>query len=290
MSNFDQSTKRVSDLVNLEELTKAYGQIASVRMHNARAAVLHSRLYTEEINKIFQEVEQGYSQEIKELARQSKLPGSKSKKGITFLAHNGKNVAVFVAANTRLYGGLVQELFDQFAQEVGSGSEATIIGKYGRQLFLSRFPGRPYTYFDMPDHKTTSAQLEAVVKHIVQYDQIHVYYGKFQSLLTQLPTKYEISSRLDVQPGEGKNKYVFEPDLAKIMVFFESQIFASTFEQLVKESQLAKFGARIMAMDSASVKIRKQITKAKLAQLKLKHFDTNKRQLGSLVARELASN
>jgi hypothetical protein len=61
-------------------------------------------------------------------------------------------VAVFIAANTRLYGDLIQRTFDMFLEEVKvAGSEATVVGRMGRVMYEAAMGEKPYTYFDMPD-------------------------------------------------------------------------------------------------------------------------------------------
>jgi F0F1-type ATP synthase gamma subunit len=80
---------------------------------------------------------------------------------------------------------------------------------------------------------------------------------------------------------------MFEPSVEKILMFFETQIFASLFDQAVHESQLAKFASRILAMDRAAQNIEVKLKRLELEKLKTVHSVSGKKQLDSLVSTSL---
>jgi F0F1-type ATP synthase gamma subunit len=204
---------------------------------------------------------------------------------VTFLAHNGKTVAVLISANTGFYGNVVQDTFKEFVDNVKKENhEVTIIGKLGLSLYLNHEPGRPYTYFSLPDYGTDQQKLAEVIRHLVQYEEIRVYHGKYLSVVTQKPNKYIISSGTQLmQPKtEPEREYIIEPSVEKILGFFETEIFASLFDQTIRESQLAKFASRILAMDNAGVNIRKRLDEVGIEKLKLEHKITNQKILSNL--------
>ena len=51
--------------------------------------------------------------------------------------------------------------------------------------------------------------------------------------------------------------YFFEPSLEEVVIFFETEIFASLLEQVFHESRLAKTASRMMLLDRASQNIDK---------------------------------
>jgi len=277
--NLKEETQLLGALGNLVEI---YGELASVRMKKIRNFVLSNRDFLSSINDIFQAVLASYAAKVTNLVKQGKL-----EKGgrVTFLSHNGKAVAVFISANTGFYGELVPATFELFLNEVKKlDVEVTIIGKYGFSLFKERKAKNPYTYFDFPDYGIDEAKLSEIISHLVQYDEIHVYYGKYQSVVTQTPTSFSISAGTRV--GEGVEKptvtYIFEPTMEKILMFFETEIFASLFDQIIRESQLAKFASRILAMDMAGENIRNSLKRVSLDKLRLIHKIANTKQLNTL--------
>ena len=269
-----KNTEALGDLIN------AYEEIASIRMRKIRNMVLINREYQNEIDKIFEKLRNWYSNETFALEKNR----GKSKQ-ITFIPHNGKNVSVLMSANTGLYGNIIPDTYRMFMKEAKeTQSEITVIGKYGFQLFLSENIGKPYTYFDYPDYGEDNNKLYEIIKHIVQYEQIHVYYGKFRNIIYQEPTMLSISAK--IEPAEQKENaasvkkefYIFEPTLEKILIYFETQIFSSLFQQSIKESQLSKYASRFVAMDKAGLNTKEEINKLLFEKNRIIHNNLNKKQ------------
>ena len=274
--------KEIVEVSSLETLVEVYGEIASVRMMKIRDFVLKNRNFMGSINSIFQDLLAAYTKKLSDLVRAGKI-----KKGgkVTFLAHNGKKVAVLISANTGFYGEVVQTVFRKFLADIRREDiEVTVIGKLGRSLLLEAEPKRPYTFFELPDYGVDQKKLSEAIRHLVQYEEIRVYYGKYQSVVTQKPEKFSISAGTPVYESATAPKvsYLFEPSLEEILMFFETEIFASLFDQSVRESQLAKFAARILAMDKAAENIKKKLNLLGLQRLELSHKSFAKKQLNSL--------
>lgn len=275
----------IGQLSALSSLVRAYEEIASLRMKKTRDSVLKNRQFLAEINDIFEQVRMSFARRVNELARKKGKPG---KEKITFLAHNGKTVTVFLSANTGLYGDIVQNTFELFLKEVRQGrSEVTIIGRHGLGLFLAEEPDRPYTYFDLPDYGISSSDLDEIIKHIVQYEEIHVYYGQFINVISQRPDTLTISAEISLKGEQKESKilYIYEPTLENILMFFETEIFASLFEQSVREGQLAKFASRVMAMDRADINVKNKLNELKFEKMRVLHRAANRKQLNSLSSR-----
>lgn len=267
------NVKALSDLIN------AYEEIASIRMKKIRDTVLRNRIYQEEVNSIFEKVRKWYSREVFALVKNR----GKSRQ-ITFIPHNGKSVSVLMSANTGLYGSIIPETYRMFIKEAReSNSEVTIIGKYGFQLFLSENIGKPYTYFDFPDYGEDNDKLYEIIKHIVQYEQIHVFYGKFKNIIYQEPTMLSVSAKIELteekETKQKKEYFIFEPSLEKILIYFETQIFSSLFTQSMKESQLSKYASRFVAMDKASANTKEEMKKLVFEKNRIIHNNFNKKQL-----------
>jgi len=268
----------IKNIKAMGELIDAYEEVASIRMKKIRDLVLRNRLFQDEINQIFEEVRTWYSHETLALAKKR---GASNQ--ITFIPHNGKNVSVLLSANTGLYGSIIPETYRMFMAEAREAqSEVTIIGKYGFQLFLSENIGKPYTYFDYPDYGENSDKMYEIIKHIVQYEQIHVFYGKFKNIITQQPIMLSVSAKIDLtdnqNQSEKKELYIFEPSLEKILIFFETQIFSSLIEQSMKESQLSKYASRFVAMDKASANTQRELQRLEFTRNRITHQNFNKKQ------------
>ncbi len=276
--------KEVVKLETLRTLARVYGEIASIRLKRTRDSVLTSRSFLEEVNVVFAEVQANFAQQVSELAKKR---GYKGKERITFLAHNGKTVAVLFSANTRLYGDIVSRTFDLFLEDVRNhSSEAAIVGRVGLSLFLEEEPNRPYSFFEFPDDKVNHDELIKIIQHLVQYEEIHIYYGKFQNLVSQVPTMHSVTTEISKVENTKAPvvRYLFEPSLEEVLQFFEKEIFVTLIEQTMRESQLAKFASRLLAMDRAEQNIGKEVDKMQLTRLKVSHRTANRKQLDTLTS------
>lgn len=273
----------IKQVTSLKELTEVFGEIASSRMRKIRGYVLRNREFLQSIDSIFKDTLAAYAQKLNALVKEGKM---KEGGRVTFLAHNGKTVSVLISANTGFYGSVVKETFKKFIDDVRKQDvEVTLIGKVGRSLFLASEPNKPYVYFDLPDYGVNPTKLGEVIKHLVQYEEIRVYYGKFETLVTQKPDIQLISAGTSVgkdMKGKVETAYLFEPSVEDILMFFEAQIFTSIFDQSLRESQLAKFASRILAMDRAAQNINSRVKSLELKKLTLSHKRANMKQLNSL--------
>ncbi|OGM28145.1 hypothetical protein A2801_03090 [Candidatus Woesebacteria bacterium RIFCSPHIGHO2_01_FULL_41_10] len=287
MSDIKTIDQNISQLTVFRTITQAYVEIAAIRMKRTRNSVLMNRDFLSRINDIFEDVRASYREEIFKLAS-----GRRTRRGedITFLAHNGKSVAVFLSANTGLYGDIIDRTFQEFLEDVRKRkSEATIIGKLGRSLFIGAEPDHPYTYYQFTDQGTAIQEFGDFVKHVVQYETIHVYYPSFKSAISQEPATYTISANTPLsdlnKSSLGKRQdYIFEPSLKEILMFFEREIFASQLDQTVREAQLAKYASRIISLDQAGENIKHELNSLFLHKLKVEHREANRKQLHSLAS------
>lgn len=289
MQTQKQLNAQIQSLEVLRAVADAFAEISSNRMKKVRENVVDSRDFLIALNDIFTDVSYHYRKKVMELAKTRKV-GEIEK--LTFLSHNGKTVAVFLSANTGLYGELVQTTFAQFLEEVRQkNAEATIVGKLGLSLFLQAEPTRPYSYFDLSDDKLDPKALALLIEHLVQYEEIHIYHGRFKNLVTQEPAMLNISAETPVpdifqaQERPVENLYIFEPSVEKILVFFEEEIFGAIFAQTVHENQLAKYASRMLAMDKAVENVTKSLKDMQLAKKKLSHYLIGKKQQDGLAVR-----
>lgn len=273
----------IGQVDSLHELVEIYGQIASVRMKKIRDSVLRNREYLTSINSIFKDTLNAYSHKLSLFSAGTKRDVS----NVTFLAHNGKTVSTFISANTGFYGEVVQKVYNDFLRDVRKNPdfEITIVGRLGRNLFVQSEPKRAFTYFDLPDYGMDKEKLSWIVRHLVQYEEIKVYYGSYKSVVAQIPSVFEISAGTKIDEKMTKfdeEGFIFEPSIEEILMFFETEIFASLFIQSVRESQLAKLASRIVAMDKANENIKEWVKDLKFDKLRIQHRDQGKKQTNML--------
>jgi ATP synthase F1 gamma subunit len=281
----------IYNLETLRDVARAYAVISSGRMRKTRSRVISSREFVNELDKIFNEIIYYYQKRVIELARKKKVSGHEK---ITFLPHNGKSVAFLISANTGLYGDVMQATFEMFLAEVRKkGYEVAIAGKLGLSQFLEEEPSRPYTFFDLSDNEEGKGQLSEIIRHLVQYEEIYIFYPRFKSIVSQVPATFNISANTPLpdifnpKSEKAKRMYIFEPSIESILVFFEQEIFGSIFEQSVGESYLAKYASRMLAMDRASENVKAGLARLRIERSRIGHYITNKKQAGVTISNML---
>lgn len=282
MSALKEIEKEIETVRNFKNLTDIYGEIASIRMMKIRDAVLKNRDYVFSITQIFYDTLGAF---LKKTSKATLLKTMHGTNRITFLSHNGKTVFVFISSNTGFYGDVVKKTFNKFTEDLkGSDAEITIIGKIGKKMFSENFPKREYSFFELPDYGSDKNNLLAIINHLVQYDEVRVYYSAYDTVINQRPLMSNLTAgtTLIQKTEKTKEEFIFEPSVEEILMFFEKEVFGSFFDQTIRENQLSKLSGRIMAMDRASQSINSRLRSINFDYLKIRHRQMNKKQLSSL--------
>lgn len=271
----------------LKTLAQAYEQISVMRIQRVRGSVLTTRDFLTGLADIYKDVKRSYKDEVERLTNHHK----NAKIMMSGLTKNGKTVSVLLSSNNKLYGDIVSRVFNLFAQDIGRDPNADIvvIGKVGKSMMDTRLPGIAYTYFDLPDQNASLTDLSPIFKFVVSYEKILVYYGRFLNIVSQEPAVSEISGEESLidQPLEKEEKadrtpFFFEPNLQRILGFFEDQVFASILKQVVDESELSRLASRIKSMEDSLISIEKQEKILEKKYLRSMRISENNKQMQRL--------
>lgn len=268
----------------LKTLAQAYEQISVMRIQRVRGSVLNTRDFLTGLADIYKDVKRSYKEEVERLQKHHK----NSKITLSGLAKNGKTVSVLLSSNNKLYGDIVARVFNLFIADIkkNPNTEIVIIGKVGKATFENSGVNMPFTYFELPDQNVSLTDLAPIFKYVVEYEKILVYYGRFLNIISQEPAVSEISGEESLidQPIEKEEKvdrtpFFFEPNLPKILGFFEDQVFASILKQVVDESELSRLASRIKSMEDSLGSIEKQETALKKNYLRAMRIAENNKQI-----------
>ncbi len=281
-----QISAETDGLLSLKGLVEVYEEIAAGRMQRIRGAVLQSRQFLGGLLEVFKRVKAAYQK--------------KDQSGVSVRPRNGKTVAVFISANSGLYGDIVEKSFEKFAQFVKQADpEVVVLGKLGVKMMTDRLPGRLYNYYDFSDEGVDVESFEMIMRYLVQYEKILVFYGQFKTILNQEPVVTSVSgdaiqaeeqAAIDAKIKQVARQYIFEPSVAEVARVFEGQILASVFEQTLHESQLSKFASRMLALDKSVENIERRLNRIRSEGVKLRHKTQNRKQLGTFSGVSLWSN
>ncbi|MGI5826511.1 MAG: F0F1 ATP synthase subunit gamma [Patescibacteria group bacterium] len=285
MLNKQKLSQEIELVKSLRMITQAYEEISVMKMQKIRGSVLNTRQFMEKLAEVFGDVKSSYARQIKEMAEKKKIKDISE--FITF-NKNGKTVHVLLSANTKLYGDIISRTYRLFEEAISKASEdVIIIGKLGKELFDQGHPDRQYQYFEVPDMDFTVEDLKPVIQKITDYEKVIVYYGKFENIMTQNPQATNVFGNQTqeglVKETDGeKARFLFEPQLEKVLSFFETQLFSSFFKQTAYEGQLARFASRITAMEEALQNIDTKMKNLTSQERRLRRYLENRKQLGAI--------
>lgn len=271
MINFREIESEIEHLHSVQIVVETYETISAYYIRRIRNSVLQNRAFHDGLNSIFHEIK--------------KAEGGLNAFSPPLLKNNSKTVFVLLTANSGFYGDIVSKTVSLFLERWNRlPVDVAVVGKTGKVLMAEISPRIKYTYFDFPDLKVDMDQLRSITKFISAYGKVTVFHGSFQSFLIQQPVASEISGRelLSAPSAEPAEKYLFEPTLEKVVMFFETEISASLFEQTFHESRLAKLTSRLVLLDRASVKITEAFRKTSFRSQQLRHQIFNRKQLNAM--------
>jgi F0F1-type ATP synthase gamma subunit len=281
MYNKQTLAREIASTAILKDLINAYEEIAANNMRKVRSAVVKKRDFLSELTTIYNEVRSTYKKELLRLLKRKKI----SDTSLSSLLHrNGKVVYIFLSTNASLYGNIVRDTYQLLRQYLDSNpADIIIIGKVGQSLFLQDYPNKEYVFVDFPDGRIDSELLKKILLQILPYEKVIVFHSKFDTIVSQKPVAFTLSGDESTEEYVGeKIRYLFEPALDTIIAFFEKEIFASLFEQLIHESDLSKFASRMTLLDKTLENLRQDGKRLAHQERILRHQSFNKSQQNML--------
>lgn len=252
-----QSIKNiVSDIKNTSEvrgLIEVYEEIAATRMQKIRSSVTAGSDYFEGLAKLSDEVALD-------------LAGAFDNKR--------KLAAVFLSADTGLYGDIIDKIMVSFVNFVKQEKlDAFVIGSLGKELLSSYAPEMKITVlpFQADKESLQEEDLKNMMQILNPYTKIYIFHGKFESIARQDTldsvisgpdiSKYGLAGESEKEIAKKRFANLYEPSVDAVGEKFAHEISASVFDASIKENQLAKYAARLMHLDSAINTIDQRLAK-----------------------------
>ena len=226
----------------LKTIAQAYSEIANLKIKRIRGEVERNRVFFQEISRVYAL--------IKKLAEKKKVNTLKPK----------RLVSLIITSNYRFYGSINEDLIEFFintAQKLDG--EVILLGRAAidyfktNQIFTN--PKSILLKADQPD----SSELLGLINTIKDYNQVLIFHSRLKSLLVQEPIITDITATSGSNEKVIGNerlqkdnfKFIFEPELPKILAFFDSQILTLLLESTFLESELSRTASRFITMDQA---------------------------------------
>lgn len=228
---------------SLKQIAQSYSEIANQKIKRIRANLDRNRQFFKEISEVYAMVK------ALSLKKRVTLPKPK------------KRLSIILTSNYRFYGNINSDVIDFFiALTQPVESDRILLGKAAIEYFKANRVFKNAQELMLKADQPSQAEIMALVNIIKDYNQVLVFYSRFKSLLVQEPVFADITSLAKIpQKDDSAIKFIFEPDLPKLLSFFDSQILTLVLEETFLEAEVARTASRFISMDQAETEANKVI-------------------------------
>ena len=257
MASLKDLRNRISSVKATQKITKAMQMVAAAKLRKAQSAAQNARPYAEKMENVIANITNA-------LSNQTNAPKLLSGTG------NDKNHLLIVATAERgLCGGfnssiarLARDRARELSQE-GKNVKIMCVGKKGRDVLKAEFENIMLPLVDLREVKNIAYEnANDIARQILErfnneeFDVATLFYAKFQSVITQIPTAQQIippQKQTEAQNKEENNTaYEYEPDEETIVKELLPKNLAVQIFRALLENAASEQGARMSAMDNAT--------------------------------------
>lgn len=250
----------------LKLVTEAYTEIASHNLKKIRKDVEGNRIFFADLTQLYA---------ILRFLAKKHIAGYKE-------TGNGKTATILLTSNFRFYGRISNDatrFFILLAEK--SPSDKFVVGKLGTEYLKAQgfsFSFKPLIFAkDLP----STEELSELRMKVKDYSRILVVYSEFRNVLIQLPVVKDITqtetSALAASAIKFSSAFILEPEIKKMIDFFDTAIKDILLEDTFLEAELARVASRLISMDQAQTNANHLIKSQTQSLVTTKRFLANKR-------------
>ena len=256
MASLKELKGRINSVKSTQKITKAKQMVAAAKLRKAQAAAEAARPYAARLAGVMGSL-------ASKIAGQDNAPlllrgTGAAQKHLLVVANSDKGLAG--AFNSNIVKAAMVKAQELLA--AGKDVEFYLVGRKGRAPIRRAHPSRVGTMFDTTEVREPGyAEAERIAEELVamyeagKFDVAHLFFSRFQSALTQVPTVQQIipvSVPADAGAAAGGAVVEYEPDEEEILAellprYVKTQLFGALLEREASEQ-----GASMTAMDNAT--------------------------------------
>ena len=255
MANLKDLKTRISSVKSTRKITKAMQMVAAAKLRRAQEAAEMSRPYTERFNAVIAKL----AASVGDVDNAPRL-----------LAGTGDDkvhLLVVMTAERGLCGGFNGNIAKLAKAEadtlISQGKTVKIltVGKKGREAMKRDYGSYFIDHVDLSEVKRVSyADAQMIANNVLkrfdagEFDVAKIFYGAFENVATQIPTKQQIipADVGEVDEADADTVYDYEPDEQAILADLLPRGVATQIFSALLENAASEQGARMSAMDNAT--------------------------------------
>lgn len=235
-------------------ITESLGEVAAIKYKSTHDRIAHNTFFFQEIARVYHDVEL--------VAARRNI----AKKQKNQLNQTNQTVSVLLTSNYQFYGNLDKQLSLYFMNNTTKyPTDLVVVGSTGKNYLEGVEFNQKYLSFNFHADIPTRQEISQLLDKIKPYGRILIYHSKFATILDQEATITELGSAEAQTEAQVKDiDFILEPELDKMLEFFETQILASRLDSIFLQAQLSRTAARMVGMDQAQLNAEKEIDTEKL--------------------------
>jgi F-type H+-transporting ATPase subunit gamma len=262
MSSLKSIRKRISSVKSTQQITKAMKMVAAAKLRRAQEAAQQARPYADKLSALLQMV--------------AARSGETAHPLLAERAAERRVDLILVTGDRGLCGGynagLIRKAEQCLAERPGVEVRITTVGNKGNQYFRKRPIGVSEVHTQLGGGPGLGLALELSARVARDYitestDAVYLVYSRFRSALSQVPTAERLLPVPQAAAGGGGElaDYIYEPDESTLLDRLLRQYITTLIHRAFLESIASEHGARMTAMDNATINARDMIERLTLA-------------------------
>ena len=256
MASLKEMRNRIASVKATQKITKAMQMVAAAKLRRAQDAATSARPYAQRMAAVIANLAAGVS-------------GPGAPELLVGTGRQDRHLIVVATSDRGLAGGfsttIVRAARERIARLLAEGKDVRIlcIGKKGRDQLRRLYAERIVETFDLSGQKTlTVASAEPAAQMILalfaegQIDVATLFYSRFKSVVTQVPTARQLIPAEVEAGGEtvdlGGAAYDYEPDEEGILQTLLPRNITVQILSALLENQAGFYASQMAAMDSAT--------------------------------------
>ena len=266
MASMRDIKRRIRSVSNTQKITKAMKMVSASKFRKTQSSLIAVRPYINNIEEIMYDLLE---------------TGIRYGNPLMEKRHTVKKILYIVIAGDRgLCGGYNINILRSASEIINSRPQGTdygiiTLGIKATEYFKAHNYNVIREFADIGDCPTIS-HCRALSRDVMrqytdgEFDEVYMVYEKFNSVLSQTPTVFQVLPVEKENIGIEKeldyiNDFIFEPDETAIMdVLFPMYVFALMYRAIL-EAKAGEHGARMTSMDSATENANDLINKLTLS-------------------------
>ena len=246
----------LEDLETIGSVASGLFDVSAEKIKRLRVAFEKNKAFYDDIADLYQSIKQTAFE-------RGELP----KKSASVV----QTVTVAFTSNIRFYGVVNAEVIGAFIEHMRSSADSDyiVIGRTGKTL-MGEVPDlqKRASYYAFKEDEPDGEERRQFLKNVASYNQVQVFYPSFRNVFSQKVVMQDITytPRIEAIPNQTLAfDYIFEPELPKILNFFETKVRYLLFKRVMLESELSRTAARLIPMNKAQDRSGEEITRLRRA-------------------------